>query len=77
MIIAYATLFVLVILLFLYVYGVIADKDREIALLKENSLSSAVAMKNYMDWIDDVATMEPLTALKEVQQRSNERNATK
>ena len=77
MIIVYAILFVLVILLFLFVYGVIADKDREIALLKENGRSSAVAMKNCMDWIDDVALMEPLTALKEVQKRSNDRHANK
>ena len=75
MIFLYFILFVLAVLLVLYVFGVIADKERENEILRANATASAKAMKNCMDWIDEVAAMEPLTALKEVQKYSADRNA--
>lgn len=74
MIVLYGVLIVAVMVLIVYAIGAFEDLKRQNALLQNAAEESAIAMSNCLNWVDDVAKMEPLAALKEVQLYSRKRN---
>lgn len=75
MIFLYGLLFVAVVLLIIYVYGLVVDLQRKVDTLRSEKMVIQSSIVNCLDWIDDVAKLDPLEALKEVQCKSTARNA--